>query len=172
MQTEEIYKAQQEMNKAELHTGIDLTEWEVSNPLDADQYYNCDAVIEAYVKGEKDGLKNEQKVIFNQFQANVEKSKEITAKFLDEIKRSGFEAQSAYLKFDSFDLFQCLVLINEEFFVKDEFLKLYDISLELENSSQSDVFNISFSFLPLTNGEFDESVLGHDGFIYRIRKNS
>ena len=88
-------------------TGLDLSKWEVNNPIDPDQYYNSDAVIEAYVKGKSDGLKNEQKVIFNQFTTNVETSKATTVKFLKIIEGFGFTPDAAYIKFQSFDTFEC-----------------------------------------------------------------
>lgn len=158
------------MNKAELHTGIDLEQWEVTNPVASDQYYNCDAVIEAYVKGEKDGLKNEQKVIFKQFTENVEKSKTVIADFLKLIMGLGFVAKSAYLKFEFFDTFECVIAIHQDDFIKEDFLAVYNLASKTQNDFKSDLFNINFSFMPFESEDFEDSIR-HDGFIYRFRKN-
>lgn len=159
------------MTKAESITGIDLSQWEVNNPIDVDQYYNCDAVIEAYVKGGKDGLKNEQKVIFNQFTENVDRSKKTTVQFLNTIETQGFEAKAAYIKFESFDSFECIIAVQESDFIKDEFLKLYTIASEIQCAVESDIFHLIFSFLPVSEDNYEDSVR-HDGFIIRLRKNS
>jgi hypothetical protein len=158
------------MNKAELKTGIDLSPWEVNNPIDRDQYYNCDAVIEAYLKGEKDGLKNEEKVLFNQFTKNVDKSKSNTVILLKAIENYGFKPIMAYIKFESFDIFQALISITEDDFVKDDFLKVYDTAIKLEDEIKEELFSLNFSFIPIGKHTIEESII-HDGYVIRLKKS-
>lgn len=157
------------MNKAEQLTGIDLSQWEV-NPIDKDQYYNCDAVIEAYLKGEKEGLKNEQKVLFNQFKENMEKSKEYIVQVLNIAEQYGFKPISAYIKAESFDMFQALIPVPENDFIHPDFLKVYSQSTALENKVRNDIYSINFSFLPISNQPYEENILS-DGFFIRLVKN-
>jgi hypothetical protein len=158
------------MNKAELNTGIDLSPWEVNNPIDRDQYYNCDAVIEAYLKGEKDGLKNEQKVLFNQFTENVERTKSIIVNLLTNIEEAGFKPITAYIKFDSFDVFQALISVSEEDFVEDEFLKIYGRANEVERKIKDELYSLNFSFIPITANTVEDSII-HDGYVIRLKKS-
>ena len=157
------------MTSAELKTGIDLSKWEVNNPIDKDQYYNCDAVIEAYLKGEKDGLKNEQKVLFNQFTKNVDRSKINVINLLTDIEKHGFKPLTAYIRFESFDVFQALISVPEEDFVKDGFLKVYDRAIKLEDEIQDELFSLNFSFIPISDNTIEESII-HDGFVIRLKK--
>lgn len=157
------------MTSAELATGIDLSKWEINNPVDKDQYYNCDAVIEAYLKGEKDGLKNEQKVLFNQFTSNVERTKTNVIKLLTDIESHGFKPLTAYIKFDSFDVFHALISVPESDFVKDEFLNAYNQAIKLENEIQDELYSLDFSFIPMSDNTIEESIT-HDGYVIRLKK--
>lgn len=158
------------MNNAETVTGLDLSQWEIKNPIDKEQYYTCDAVIEAYLTGEKNGLKSEQKVLFNQFTDNVDKSKKNTLEFLKLIESFGFLPKGAYIKFDSFDLFEALIAVSEIDFVKDEFLKIYDELIKLQNSKNEELYKINFSFVPVTT-ELDEANIMYDGYVIRYKKS-
>jgi hypothetical protein len=158
------------MNKAELKTGIDLSPWEVNNPFDRDQYYNCDAVIEAYLKGEKDGLKNEEKVLFNQFTQNVDRTKSTTVTLLNDIEEAGFKPITAYIKFDSFDVFQALISVYEDDFIKDDFLKIYDKASEVERGIKDELYSLNFSFIPITENTIEDSII-HDGYVIRLKKS-
>jgi tartrate dehydratase alpha subunit/fumarate hydratase class I-like protein len=157
------------MTKAEAFTGLDLSKWEVNDPVNKEQYYNCDAVIEAYVKGENEGLKKEEKVIFKQFTENVESSKKTISKVLSEIIAIGFIPSGVYLKFNSFDEFECMIAVSVEDFVKDEFLNSFTIAEKIQKEVNTDIYNILFSFMPVDNDDFEESVR-YDGFIYSFKR--
>jgi hypothetical protein len=157
------------MKNAELKTGLDLSQWEINNPANTDLYYSCDAVIEAYLKGASDGLKNEEKVIFNQFKTNLEKTQSYTIDLLQLIEQTGFTPIEAHIKFDSFDSFEVLIAVNEQDFIKDEFLTVYEAVTKLEDKVKEDVYSLAFSFIPV-DGIFDEEKVVSDGYRVGIKK--
>ena len=155
------------MNKAEKLTGIELDQWEVNKPSDPDQYYDCDAIIEAYFKGKADGLLQQQKLYFKEFSSNFDNAKSHVIKTLYEVEKNGFKPLGAYLKFKSWDAFQAILLINDDDFVKEGFLKNYDFLTQFESEIKSDFYSLKFSFLCGSPNDLDEN-LTSDGYIIKF----
>lgn len=155
------------MNTAEKITGISLGQWEIVNPSDPAQYYDCDAIIEAYFKGKADGLEHTQKLYFREFSSNFDKAKDHVVIALSTVNSYGFNPQGAYLKFKSWDTFQTILLVSEDDFVKSDFLKNYDFLTEFENDIKSEFYSLKFSFLCGLSDEMDDN-LTTDGYIVKF----
>jgi len=155
------------MNKAEKVTGIELDQWEVKKPSDPGQYYDCDAIIEAYFKGKAKGLLQQQKLYFKEFSTNFDNAKDHVISTLNEVEKNGFKPQGACLKFKAWDSFQAMLLVNEHDFVNDNFLKNYDFLSRFESDIKSDFYSLKFSFLCGSPIDLDEN-LTSDGYIVKF----
>ena len=158
------------MNPVEHVTGLTLESWEIENPTEREKFYNADAVIDAYLKGEKDGLEQQQKLVLNTFRANVETSKTTTNKLYETLIKEGFKPQGAYIKFTSWSAFEALIAVPETGFIKDDFLKMYDVACALEDSVTDDLYSLNFSFIPVNDTPYEENVLS-DGYMFRLKSH-
>jgi hypothetical protein len=151
------------MNKAEEVTGISLSHWEVIKPIDNGQYYDGDAIIEAYFKGKADGLAQQDKLSLKQFSDNFDLAQKHVVEALNKIEQNNFAPLGAYLKFKSVFAFKALILVTEEDFMAEGFLANYDFLTEFEKIIQSDFYSLKFSFLAGEADDLDENVTS-DGF--------
>lgn len=151
------------MNNAETITGISLSQWEVIKPADAAQYYDCDAIIEAYFKGKADGLAQHDKLSLHQFSENFERAQKHVIEALNQVEKNNFFPSGAYLKFRSVFSFKAILLVKEEDFINENFLANYRFLSEFEKSIQTDFYRLSFSFLNGVPDALDEDLMS-DGY--------
>lgn len=151
------------MNKAEAVTGIYLSQWEVIKPSDTSQYYDCDAIIEVYFKGKADGLAQHDKLSLNQFSENFDLAKKHVIEALNNVEKNNFTPLGAYLKFRSLFSFKAILLVSEEDFINESFLKNYDFLTDFEKRITSDFYSLKFSFLSGFPNDLDENLMS-DGF--------
>ena len=144
-----------------------IESWEL--PEHGEKLYAADAVIEAYIKGKKEGLEHKEKLFFKQLTENLDKSGANTKKTIECLKSIGVTPLSAHLKANSFHDFYVLVTVSEEDFLKESFIKAYDFTEELEQSTSEDLYSISFSFINKTP-HFNEKALSSDGFIFTFKQ--
>lgn len=154
------------MNKAEAIAGISLSHWEVIKPSYTSQYYDCDAIIEAYFKGKADGLAQHDKLLLNQFSENFEMAQKNVIEALNQVQKSNFSPLGAYLKFKSLFSFRAVLLVSEEDFINNSFLKNYDFLTKFEKDITTEFYSLKFSFLSGTPEDLDENLMS-DG--YRIK---
>ena len=154
------------MNKAEAITGISLSQWEVITPSDTAQYYDCDAIIEVYFKGKADGLAQHDKLSLNQFSENFERAQKNVIEALNQVEKNNFLPFGAYLKIKSLFSFKAVLLVNEEDFVNNSFLKNYDFLTKFEKDITTEFYSLKFSFLSGNPEDLDENLMS-DG--YRIK---
>lgn len=155
------------MNKAEEVIGISLGQWEITKPADASQYYDCDAIIEAYFKGKADGLAQQEKLSLRQFTENIDLAQKHVITVLDEVEKNNFTPQGAYLKFKSWFAFRAILVVSDEDFTKPSFLKNYDFLTDFEKQIKSEFYTLKFSFLSVQQSELDENLMS-DGYIIKF----
>ncbi len=154
------------MNKAEAVTGISLSQWEVIKPSETSQYYDCDAIIEVYFKGKADGLAQHDKLSLNQFSENFELAQQHVKEALNQVEKSNFLPNGAYLKFKSLFSFKAILLVKEEDFVNPSFLKNYDFLTKFEKGITNEFYSLKFSFLSGDDDDLNDNLMS-DG--YRIK---
>ncbi|HEY8930132.1 MAG TPA: hypothetical protein VIM55_13115 [Mucilaginibacter sp.] len=151
------------MNKAEEITGISLSQWEVIQPDDPSQYFEGDAVIEAYFKGKADGISQTEKLSLKQFSDNFNFAKENIIRVLNELEKNEFDPLAAYLKVKSVFSFKVIIVVKEEDFIKQSFLSNYEFLTNFEQEIQTDFFTLKFSFLDGIPDDLDEALMS-DGY--------
>ena len=124
-------------------------------------------MIEAYRTGLKDGLEQQQKLVFSKLKENIEKSGSLTMQLIETIKESGFTTLDAYLRVNSWDDFEIMVTVPECDYLKDEFLEMYDVVSKIENENKNELYDVFISFCS-TNEHFDESVVSSDGYSLKL----
>lgn len=147
------------MKKIITHREVDS--WQLSQ--DGPRMYSTDAVIDAYLKGKKDGLDEQQKAIQSIFARNYQKSSQHTTELYNFLASIDIIPVSAHLKFNSFVSFEIIVLLSEYDFLSDKMDKMYTWCREFQNRVEEDSYRICFSFIDFLEG-FDFTQLISDGF--------
>lgn len=140
--------------------------WKIERP---EGMHSTDVVIDAYITGKKDGLQLAQKTAIAQLKKNIEKAGDQTKKLLDHMESIGFSAVDAYLRIISIDNLEVLVAVKQDDFLNDKFLDVYNWLAALEEVAREEIFNISFSYIDLSEN-FDEQIVFSDGFIHKFKK--
>jgi len=135
--------------------------WIITEPKEV--YFSSDKVIDAYMMGKKEGLEQAQKAMFSLLEKNLVKCHQLTSKISTILKKHKFNPVNAYLRIQSFDVFEVLITLPEKEFLADEFLFIYDEINQIETKESSDLFNVTFSFSDC-GVDFDEKNLKSDGF--------
>ena len=86
---------------------LETTNWEFSAPKD--QLFSSDNVIEAYLKGKKDGLEQAQKLMFDKLISNISISGQYTSQVISFLKKNNISPLSAHLKINSWDDFKAII---------------------------------------------------------------
>ncbi len=130
--------------------------------------YTVNHVIEAYVQGKEFGKTMADKALTHVFSNNIEKTVGIEKEVVKHLKEQKFSPLASYLKVHSFYAFQVLIVVTEDNFNSDDFLKVYDYIHDVELKENSELYNISFNF---TNSSdyFNENHLKTDGYLVKIR---
>jgi hypothetical protein len=154
------------MNQAETITGLSLSQWEVIKPSDPSQYYDGDAIIEAYFKGKADGLAQQDKLSFNQFSENFELAQKHVIEALNQLEKHNVTPLGAYLKFRSLFSFKAILLVKEEDFVETSFLENYDFVRDFESRIKTEFYTLKISFLNGVPDALDEDLMSDN---YKIK---
>lgn len=142
-------------------TDKEIDSWQLSEA--GPRLYSTDAVIDAYLKGRKDGLDEQQKAIQNIFAANYRKSSHNTTELYTFLASIDIIPVSAHLKFNSFVSFEIIVLLTEQDFLSGKMDKVYTWCRDFQNRVEEDSYRICFSFVDFLEG-FDFAQLISDGF--------
>jgi len=124
-------------------------------------------LIEAYQTGLKDGVEQQQKLVFSKLKENIDKSGSLTLSLIDTIKKYGFTPLDAYLRVESFDRFEIMITVPETDALKDEFLEMYDVISKIEIENRNDLYDVFISFCS-TNDHFDENIVSSDGYSLKM----
>lgn len=135
--------------------------WEFTSPKE--KLFSSDHVIDAYLKGQKTGLEQAQRLIFEKLVANINRSGKNTTKILEYMMRKKFNPISAYLRINSFDDFSVLVVLPQLEFIDKKIFSVYDFISKLETSENEDLYQLQVSICD-TEDNIDENYIRSDGF--------
>jgi len=94
--------------------------WEFTSPKD--KTISSDHVIDAYLKGKKEGLEQAQKLMLDRLTQNINKSGIYTTELLNFLKKKKLNPISAFLKINSWDSFKVLLILPEKEFLSDKII--------------------------------------------------
>jgi hypothetical protein len=136
-------------------------------PARRDDTFTSDDMIDAYLHGKKEAFATAQKLVFDKFVNNIEKSKAITVRLINTLKDKNFNPIDAYLRVNAFDYLHILVTVPDSEHIKDEFLDMYDVVSELENEIKDEYYNVFIYFCPV-NEYFEEINVLSDGYFLKL----
>lgn len=140
--------------------------WELTP--DKDKLFSSDQVVDAYMKGRKEGLRQSQKLIVDKLISNINKAGEHARKAIDFLTKNKIEYNGAYLKVDSWDDLSVMIVLPEREFLSDKMLKVYDHISVLEDTVSEDLYNLQFEICD-TSGQIDEDCLNSDGYVFKLK---
>ncbi|TAF74431.1 MAG: hypothetical protein EAZ53_09330 [Bacteroidetes bacterium] len=155
-------------NMNEIEEILAPANWEFTSPKE--KLFSSDHVIDAYLKGQKSGLEQAQRLILEKLVSNINKSGKNTTAILDFIRKKKFNPISAYLKINSFDDFAILIVLPQSEFIDKKIFSIYDFISELENKENEDLYHIQVSICDTEEG-IDENYVRSDGFNLKHKMN-
>ena len=138
--------------------------WKPTSP--GSETYSSNEVIDAYLKGKEEGIKQKGKLILNKLKENAERTTGATGKVFNFLHKKKFNPIAAYLRLNSWDSLDILITIPEKEFISEKLLTVYSFVSRLENELETDFYNITFSFAD-EEDDFDREHLVSDGFVLR-----
>lgn len=137
--------------------------WEVS--VDKNSIFTNDDVIDAYLKGKKEGVKETKQIFVDKLNENINKSAVFTDRMLSFLEKRKLNPISAHLKIKSFNDFVILITLPEDEFISEDFLVSYDFAATIEEEVIDDkYYNVMFMFSDREDGDFNTNLLVSDGF--------
>lgn len=134
------------------------------------QAYTSNDLISAYRDGKKAGADEKERIILKQFNINIDKAADISEKLLERATEEGIKVQTIHLKAEGISLFKSLFIVDANDYVSDNFLKIYNIGAKIKSQMNTEDFEISFSFMPLSE-HLNKNCLFSDGFFLTYEKN-
>ena len=128
-------------------------------PSESGNTYSTDDVINAYLKGKEhqrqesksQQLDHIQEILLEKLKVNLNKAALLSEELFREINNSGFKCDSVRLKIKDVSNYMAIFLVDEKDFCSDDFLKIYDRSIEIKRENNaSSTFNFSTLFTPKT----------------------
>ncbi|WAC10937.1 hypothetical protein [Dyadobacter pollutisoli] len=151
---------------AEIFDIVDHDEWEATP--ENEKFFSSDHVIDAYMKGRKDGVKDERALIIDKIKSNVTSSSAVTHAAFNEIRRLGFSPISAYLKISDWAIYNILITIPESEFLDDRILEVYSVLSKIEDNFKNDYYSVHISLCDIGD-DFSEKCVTIDGYGLRLK---
>jgi hypothetical protein len=130
-----------------------------------------DDIIHAYHSGVDKGMAANQQVLMKSFIENIEKAFSISENLYFDINTDKFVIASLFLKANHISSFDVLFLVDLKHYLSDQRKKVYEIARNIKKSSNKDLFEINFSFMP-TSENINYNLLESDGFVYRYEASA
>jgi len=132
--------------------------------------YSDNDLINAYMKGCADGMKTRDKILLETLKSNLDNAQKIVAEFYEQLNKN-FHCSSLRLRVKDVAEFDSLFIVDEDDFVKDAFKEAYKKARSTKKEVNRPTFNLSFSFMPLSNA-LNEDELLIDGYYFEYGKQS
>src|SRR5689334_22382958 len=97
--------------------------------------FSDDDLIDAYLKGTKDGKSSHEKIILDRFKENVIKATGVAEKFISMAKERGITLINAHLKAEDVAKFTVLFIVDEDDFTSDAFREIYLLARGVKESN-------------------------------------
>lgn len=149
-------------------TDQEIDSWNLADS--GERLYSTDAVIEAYLRGKKVGLDEQQKAIQKTFADNWKKTGAHTLALFEALSNLDIQPISAHMKVASLISFEIIVLLSEADFLGEKMGKVYMWCREFQNQVAEDSYRVRFNFIDALE-DFDYSQLISDGFGAKYNPN-
>lgn len=139
--------------------------WSLS--VDKNSIFTNDDVIDAYLKGKEDGVKEKKQIFIDKLNENLTKSATHTERMLSFLRKRKLNPVSAHLKINAYDDFVILITLPENEFISQDSLVSYDFAATIEEEVQADkYYNVMFMFSDREQNDeiFNKNLLVSDGF--------
>lgn len=140
--------------------------WELTSPRD--RMFTSDHVLDAYLTGQKQALKSEQKLIMDKLITNLKTSSDYTAEIIGYLNSVNIAPTNTFLKINSWDNYSILIVITEKDFISDSIDGVYEFIGNFEDKVSSDFYKLDISICDTTEG-VDETCVKSDGFSLKFR---
>jgi hypothetical protein len=140
--------------------------WEVPSPSEKELYYSSDQMIDAYVKGTKDGEDLGKRLVKERFLTNLQRTHDDASELTALLQSENIEVLNGYLKVNSAEEFVLYLLIDPSHLLRDDILNILKSVNEFENAHNADSYNIEI-LLVGKGDEFNKDFLVADGFVFK-----
>lgn len=128
-------------------------------------FFSVDDIINAYLAGKADTLKNFTDVALGEaFAKNLELAKSSSVKFYQDLIDAGIRTDKVYLKIKNKERFNAIFSIDENQWCQDDFNKFYIKAMDIQESVNSDSFDYAIILMPKSDS-FNKEALVSDGYL-------
>ena len=129
--------------------------------------FTGDELIEAYLKGVKEGIDNFQKVLLSKLDENITHAKQLGSLFIDNLNKNNLVCTSAHLKYLDIIQYKIIFVLNAKvYFDFDAMTKFYELAYSFEAENSNNDFSIEVSFIPEIES-INNNQLISDGYIFK-----
>jgi len=137
--------------------------------LEKEKLFSSDAVIDAYFKGRRDEFEENKKVLLKTFSDNLKRAQQTCEEFFAVLEKNGVKGFFVSLRAESVTIFDAVFVVPAQKFLTHDFDAVYKMAREKKKEIATTTFNLSFSFMPLTDS-IDEERMLMDGYILKYGK--
>lgn len=132
--------------------------------MDESFSFSADYVIDAYISGLERGRNDSLDNIIEIFKQKVYLTGKLAAELSLKMQALGILSRKSYVRVDSLDSLEVMMVISKADFLKDEILEVYAVMHELEDQNSNENYFINFFILD-SDGEHDEDAIAADGYL-------
>ncbi|MDR2591320.1 MAG: hypothetical protein LBC59_00740 [Chitinispirillales bacterium] len=137
--------------------------------FEKEKFFSSDELIDAYFKGRRDQVEESKKVLLKIFSDNLKRAQQTCEDFFAALEKNGVKGFFVSLKAESVTIFDAIFVVPTQKFLTHDFDAVYKMAREKKKELVTTTFNISFSFMPLTDS-LDEEQMLMDGYILKYGK--
>jgi len=159
---------QEAQNDIFVYNIIDTESW-ASTPA-SERKYTEDQVIDAYLKGKDNGIKDYKEFLSSKLRGNMEKAALFTNEVFNTLGKLGIHPENSFMKIEDISYFRILVVVSEVDFLKNEILQAYNIIAEIQDRHKEEGdYDVEVMLCPKGQEStgFDTSCLISDGFHFK-----
>lgn len=134
--------------------------WERSSGV-----FTSDDMIDAYHTGKKMGVAQHDAIYREKFNSNFQQATSLAEKLFSFLTEKQFNPFVAKLRAKTIDIFDIVVIVDENAYFRDEFDSAYELAHQLRENSISQTFSINFYLIPKSES-LDTSLMASDGFTW------
>ena len=131
--------------------------------------YSEDHLIDAYLRGVKDGRSKYEKILMAQLHNNLNVVGQATEALINETLKLEIPFAEIHLSADNIDSFTILGVVDEKDFVTDEFRSVFTIARSIKNENEKNEIYLIFTFVPYSP-KLNQSCIVSDGYAWKYAK--
>jgi len=137
--------------------------------IEKEKFFSSDELIDAYFKGRRDQVEENKKVLLKIFSDNLNRAQQTCEEFFAALEKSDVKGFFVSLRAESVTIFDAVFVVPAQKFLTHDFDAVYKMAREKKKEIATATFNLSFSFMPLTDS-LDEGQMLMDGYILKYGK--